>query len=38
MRRGMAEDLSWEGPARHYMALYEGVCDERRAPNRKDTD
>ncbi|HYN58046.1 MAG TPA: glycogen synthase GlgA [Rubrivivax sp.] len=38
MRRGMAEDLSWEGPARHYMALYEGVCDERRAPSRKDTD
>jgi starch synthase len=23
MRRGMAESLSWDGPARQYMALYE---------------
>ena len=25
MQRGMGEDLSWDGPAQHYMALYEGL-------------
>ena len=31
MRRAMARDLSWKGPARDYLALYEAVRQERRA-------
>ena len=31
MRRAMARDLSWQGPARDYLALYEAVCQERRS-------
>lgn len=30
MRRAMARPLSWQGPARDYLALYERVCLERR--------
>ena len=30
MRRAMARPLSWQGPARDYLALYESVCQERR--------
>ena len=30
MRRAMARPLSWHGPARDYLALYESVCHERR--------
>ena len=26
LQRGMAEDLSWHGPARQYMALYQQLC------------
>ena len=26
MLRGMAEDLSWDGPARQYLALYRRLC------------
>ena len=33
MRRGMAQPLSWDGPAREYLALYEDACAARlRAP------
>jgi glycogen synthase len=28
MRRGMSETLSWDGPARQYMALYEQLRSE----------
>jgi starch synthase len=38
MQRGMREDLSWDGPARHYLALYEKVCGNRQAGSRADTD
>jgi starch synthase len=38
MRRGMAEDLSWDGPARQYLALYERAVGTRRAGDFRDTD
>ncbi len=38
MQRGMAQNLSWEGPARDYMALYDRACMERRDTQRKDSD
>jgi starch synthase len=38
MQRGMAQSLSWDGPARNYMALYERACDERRSLRRSDID
>jgi len=38
MRRGMAEDLSWEGPARQYMGLYEHVSGDHRQAKRKELD
>ena len=38
MQRGMAQSLSWDGPARNYMALYERACGERRSPRRSDID
>ena len=34
MRRGMAQDLSWVGPARDYLALYEEACRARLAAPR----
>ncbi|MBN8464547.1 MAG: glycogen synthase GlgA [Dechloromonas sp.] len=30
MRRGMVEDLSWDGPARRYLGLYEQLIGSRR--------
>ena len=38
MLRGMAENLSWDGPAGHYMALYQQVLGERRQARPKDLD
>jgi starch synthase len=38
MQRGMREDLSWDGPAQHYLALYERACNARRGGDFKDTD
>jgi starch synthase len=38
MQRGMREDLSWEGPARAYMALYRQACDDRRDAGSRETD
>ena len=38
MQRGMAEDLSWDGPARDYMALYGQACRDRRDTRPRDTD
>jgi starch synthase len=38
MQRGMGESLSWDGPARQYMALYEQVGSERRETRRKELD
>lgn len=38
MRAGMGENLSWEGPARHYMALYEQAHGARREALRRDID
>jgi len=29
---GMAQELSWAGPARQYLALYEGLLQARRSP------
>ena len=26
MRRAMAQNLSWDGPAREYLALYRSLC------------
>jgi starch synthase len=34
MRRGMAQDLSWAGPARDYLALYAQALQARRAAPR----
>ena len=36
MRAGMAEQLSWEGPARQYLSLYEQACDARRGVLRRE--
>jgi starch synthase len=38
MRAGMAEQLSWEGPARRYMALYEQAHTARRDAQRQAMD
>jgi starch synthase len=38
MRRGMDENLSWEMPARQYMALYEQVGTQRREARHRDID
>jgi starch synthase len=38
MQRGMREDLSWDGPARAYMALYGQACGDRRDTRLRDTD
>ena len=38
MQLGMAENLSWDGPARQYMALYEQVGSERREARQRDVD
>jgi starch synthase len=38
MQRGMGENLSWDGPARQYMALYEQVAGEHRELRRKELD
>jgi starch synthase len=38
MRAGMGEQLSWEGPARRYMALYEQACAARRDTLRQAMD
>lgn len=38
MQRGMAQKLSWDGPARDYMTLYERACSERQDTQRKETD
>ena len=38
MQRGMGESMSWDGPARQYMALYEQVGSERRELRRKELD
>ncbi len=34
MARGMAQDLSWAGPARHYLALYRQALQSRAASPR----
>ncbi|MGL6112837.1 MAG: glycogen synthase GlgA [Rubrivivax sp.] len=38
MQRGMAENLSWDGPAREYLALYERACSDRRDAHRTPAD
>ena len=38
MQRGMAQSLSWDGPARDYMALYERACSARLNPQHSDID
>ena len=38
MQRGMREDLSWDGPARDYLSLYERVCSDKQAGSFRDTD
>ncbi|MBX3643483.1 MAG: glycogen synthase GlgA [Rubrivivax sp.] len=38
MRVGMGEQLSWEGPARQYMALYEQATGARREVRQRDID
>ncbi|MCU0920456.1 MAG: glycogen synthase GlgA [Burkholderiaceae bacterium] len=38
MQVGMAESLSWDGPAQQYMSLYEHVAGERRALRRRELD
>ena len=38
MQRGMGENLSWDGPAKQYMALYEHVGSEHGDARRKDFD
>jgi len=38
MQLGMAENLSWDLPARQYMALYERLGSERREMKRRDID
>jgi starch synthase len=34
MQRGMAQSLSWDGPAAQYLALYEQACRSRRSNPR----
>jgi starch synthase len=38
MQQGMGENLSWDGPAKQYMALYEHVVSEHGDARRKDFD
>ena len=38
MQRGMAENLSWDVPAKQYMELYERLGSERREMKRRDID
>ena len=38
MQRGMDEDLSWDGPAQHYMALYDGLVGEAREKTHAPLD
>jgi starch synthase len=38
MQRGMAENLSWDGPARQYMELYARACAARTQPQTRLTD
>jgi len=38
MCAGMAEQLSWEGPARQYLSLYEQAYDARRGVLRREID
>jgi starch synthase len=38
MRTGMGESLSWDGPARQYMALYEQAHGARRGALRQEID
>jgi starch synthase len=38
MLRGMSENLSWEGPAARYMALYKQVLGEHRQAGPKVVD
>ena len=38
MQRGMGEDLSWDGPARRYIELYEQVLGARREGGRAALD
>jgi starch synthase len=38
MHTGMGESLSWEGPARQYMALYQQAGGARREIQRRDID
>jgi starch synthase len=38
MQHGMGQNLSWAGPARDYMALYERACSERHGTKREYTD
>jgi starch synthase len=38
MQRGMAENLSWDGPARQYMHLYAAACEARRQQAPRLTD
>jgi starch synthase len=36
MARGMAQELSWAGPAERYAALYEEALSRRRAKGLQD--
>jgi starch synthase len=38
MQQGMGESLSWDGPAKQYMALYEHVGSEHGETRRKELD
>jgi starch synthase len=38
MQQGMGENLSWEGPAKLYMALYGNVVSEHGDARRKELD
>jgi starch synthase len=38
MELGMGENLSWDGPAKHYMALYERVGAQRREDRHWEID
>jgi starch synthase len=38
MQQGMGENLSWDGPAKQYMTLYEHVGSEHGDARRKELD
>jgi len=38
MELGMGENLSWDGPAKQYMALYEHVGAQRREDRHREID